>query len=364
MKAMFLRIGDSTIATDAFMRLIGLEPIQTHAPNNATISRGVLYAPEFACFPFKVTLGLLMQGLEQGVEVYISPAGRGQVSCQLSDFGAAQEYITRKTGKQFELVELTSIQPQKVHAQFVRYNPKLTLTQTTNALLVGRQKMLLYDALVDYYRAIYIAAGKKKAERFHAKWEHKIKHTDKITKLLRMGSSLKKDADSYPKINTTGFVKIGVIGDIYCLNERTVNNNIYERLLSMGVIVGQGTKISALLGGKLSLSPSEIVLEGKAEKYLRHNVAAFAKDTIKDAIRFAEEGYDGIIQIYPFNCMPEITVRNILPKVGQDYHVPILYLPIDEQTGDAGFTTRIEAFVDLIKLRKGKKTLVNESVAV
>jgi predicted nucleotide-binding protein (sugar kinase/HSP70/actin superfamily) len=96
------------------------------------------------------------------------------------------------------------------------------------------------------------------------------------------------------------------------------------------------------------------MLNNEVKKYLRHNVGAFSQDTIKSAIHYAEKGFDGIIHIYPFSCMPEITVRNILPKVASDFNIPILYLPIDEQTGDAGFTTRIEAFVDLINIRKSK----------
>lgn len=355
MKAMFLRLGDSSIATDAFITAMGLEPVKTNMPNMSTITKGVLYAPEFACFPFKVTLGLLMQGLDNGVEVYISPAGKSQVSCQLSDFAAAQEYISRKIGREFNLIELNSIAPHKVYAQFKPFNPKLTLQQTAAALLIGRQKMLLIDKLIDYYRELYLAIGKRKAELFLRKWEKKIDEKNRITSLIRMGKRIKKNFDSFPKIDKNRYLKIAVIGDIYCLNERAVNNNIYERLLSMGVYVSQGTKMASMLDFKMPLSPYELILQAKAERYLKHNIAAFAKDTIKDAIRYAEEHYDGLIQIYPFNCMPEITVRNILPRVSKDHNIPILYLPIDEQTGDAGFTTRIEAFVDLIKLRKEKK---------
>jgi len=47
-------------------------------------------------------------------------------------------------------------------------------------------------------------------------------------------------------------------------------------------------------------------------------------------------------------CMPEIVSRAILPQVEKDYGIPILYLIVDEQTGEAGFQTRLEAFVDYI----------------
>ena len=47
-------------------------------------------------------------------------------------------------------------------------------------------------------------------------------------------------------------------------------------------------------------------------------------------------------------CMPEIVSRSILPQIERDYSIPILYLIVDEQTGEAGFQTRLEAFVDYI----------------
>jgi predicted nucleotide-binding protein (sugar kinase/HSP70/actin superfamily) len=59
-------------------------------------------------------------------------------------------------------------------------------------------------------------------------------------------------------------------------------------------------------------------------------------------------GYHGLVQIYPMTCMPEIVSRSILPQVEKDYDIPILYLIVDEQTGEAGYQTRLEAFVDYI----------------
>jgi predicted nucleotide-binding protein (sugar kinase/HSP70/actin superfamily)/intein/homing endonuclease len=52
------------------------------------------------------------------------------------------------------------------------------------------------------------------------------------------------------------------------------------------------------------------------------------------------------------NCMPETTVRPILQKISQEKKIPFISFSLDEQTGEVGITTRIEAFVDLIKSRQ------------
>jgi predicted nucleotide-binding protein (sugar kinase/HSP70/actin superfamily) len=52
--------------------------------------------------------------------------------------------------------------------------------------------------------------------------------------------------------------------------------------------------------------------------------------------------------------MPEIMSQNIFPTMREDHEIPILTLIMDEQTGKAGYITRLEAFVDLMRRRKRK----------
>ena len=68
-----------------------------------------------------------------------------------------------------------------------------------------------------------------------------------------------------------------------------------------------------------------------------------------------KQGKDGIIHISPFTCMPEIISQNIFPSMREDCEIPILALIMDEQTGKAGYLTRLEAFVDLMRRKKRKK---------
>ena len=60
-------------------------------------------------------------------------------------------------------------------------------------------------------------------------------------------------------------------------------------------------------------------------------------------------GCDGAIQIFPFGCMPEIVSKSILPRISRDKDFPIMTLVVDELTGEAGYVTRTEAFIDLLR---------------
>ncbi len=71
-----------------------------------------------------------------------------------------------------------------------------------------------------------------------------------------------------------------------------------------------------------------------------------------DTIRFYEAGYDGVLHLLPMGCMPEVTVRPILRKISEDYNFPVLSLSFDELISEGAIRTRIETFVDIIRLRK------------
>jgi predicted nucleotide-binding protein (sugar kinase/HSP70/actin superfamily) len=51
-------------------------------------------------------------------------------------------------------------------------------------------------------------------------------------------------------------------------------------------------------------------------------------------------------------CMPEIVAKAILPAISNDKDFPIMTLVVDEMTGEAGYVTRIEAFIDMLERRK------------
>lgn len=354
MRFAIYQVGTSAIATSAFARKIGINMMVLPQPNKETINTGVLYAPEFSCFPFKVLLGLLIHALNKGATTFIVPQPKGLAACQLADFGMAQKYILEKTGKKIEVVFIDRLNPKDVVKKFKPYNSNLTLKDVTEGLLVTAQKLSLLENVETYYRQIYISSNKKKAELFRNKWIKTIDKTDSIITLYMLNDKIYFDFKKYPSIDMKNILKIAVIGDIYALNEPVINNNIFERLCDLGVYSEKGITLNAFSRIHSDINPKELMLDNTVRKYLRHNVGGFAKETVKSAITYSERGYDGIIHIYPFSCMPEITVRNILPKISSDYNIPILYLPIDEQTGDAGFTTRVEAFVDLIQIRKSK----------
>ncbi len=140
--------------------------------------------------------------------------------------------------------------------------------------------------------------------------------------------------------------------------EPFVNFNIEKRLAEMGIYVDRTVKITNWLK-RVWLFDSEARSEIKmikelAKPYLREHIGGEGIYSIGQSILSKKRDYDGVIQIAPFTCMPEIVAYSIFPKIMQKEKIPVLSLFLDEHSAETGIMTRVEAFVDLIK-RQGKK---------
>jgi len=70
---------------------------------------------------------------------------------------------------------------------------------------------------------------------------------------------------------------------------------------------------------------------------------------------------DGIIALSAFGCGPDSLMVEEVRYHAKEREIPMIHLNIDEHTGEAGFVTRIEAFVDML-IRKKRKTLQKENI--
>ena len=88
------------------------------------------------------------------------------------------------------------------------------------------------------------------------------------------------------------------------------------------------------------------------KKYAKFNIGATANYTVAEALKYAKNGLDGIIQVKSFGCTPEINAQTILQNISSDYKIPILHFSFDSQTSETGIKTRLEAFYDMLSAKK------------
>ncbi|HSH36286.1 2-hydroxyacyl-CoA dehydratase, partial [Schnuerera sp.] len=59
----------------------------------------------------------------------------------------------------------------------------------------------------------------------------------------------------------------------------------------------------------------------------------------------------GIIYISAFGCGLDSVLIDLVERKAKESKIPFTLLTIDEQTGEAGINTRIEAFIDMLEWR-------------
>jgi predicted nucleotide-binding protein (sugar kinase/HSP70/actin superfamily) len=74
----------------------------------------------------------------------------------------------------------------------------------------------------------------------------------------------------------------------------------------------------------------------------------FAKEIMEKVNFVLSRKIDGAIEISSFACGCDAVLKEFVEKKFKEKKTPFLYLIIDEHTGEAGFQTRLEAFVDTI----------------
>ena len=94
---------------------------------------------------------------------------------------------------------------------------------------------------------------------------------------------------------------------------------------------------------KRELSTQEIIDRGK--NYLTPAVEGEAILSMGRVVEYAEHGFDGLVNIIPFGCMPGTIVSLLLHQFRHDYGLPVLNV-IVEGTKDPSEDLRFNAFIE------------------
>ncbi len=327
------------------------------APPNSerTLELGARYGPEFACFPLKTTLGNFIEAIEAGADTLIMVAGRGP--CRFGYYAETQRRILEESGYEFEMIPLTfhlGKVPLLVK-QFRRLKQGVSWTSLGRAVKFGLTKAYLIDRLEREALHQRYLDRKKGATSAALKGCYKmVFEAGGYETLRRVEREAFDILHSVPKVERQG-IKIGVIGEFYLVLEPFFNLQVEEQLGQLGAYVERSIYLTDWLrpsGNKPVAGHHASEAEAAARPYLTHFVGGEGLNSVGDTVLFQRHGFDGVVHLMPFTCMPETIAKSILPLVSRDLGIPVLSLVIDEMTGKAGVATRLEAFADLARFRR------------
>jgi predicted nucleotide-binding protein (sugar kinase/HSP70/actin superfamily) len=360
-KVTFPHMGTISIAWAAGLEKLGVEPFVPPYTSEKTLSLGTKHSPEAICLPYKLILGNFIEAIEAGTDYTAMISSPG--ICRLGEYGSCIKNALADMGYDANYIELQLYDGIKGMYRFAREitgknNPLLLLSGIIHTIRV----VFLLDDLEA--RLAYLRARERKPGEAE-------KNFNKALERVKKGGSMEKiKREAFEILNKTRIdpgrevLHVDLTGEIYLVCDSFSNQNVMAELGKMGVEVRRSLTVSGFL--KDAIIP-KIFREGEthlqrafrlAKPYLMRDIGGDALECVSDVAYAHQRGVDGLIHISPFTCMPEIMSQNIFPAMREDLDIPILPLIMDEQTGKAGYITRLEAFVDLMR-RKKRISLVN-----
>ena len=130
--------------------------------------------------------------------------------------------------------------------------------------------------------------------------------------------------------------------------EDNANYCVEYELAKHGIAIKRFTNVTYLLLKKRKKVRNYL----KKMKNIKYKLGADALDNIFNTEYLCKKGYDGIVHIKSSFCTPEIGAMPLINKVAKEYDVPVIFFSFDTNTSKVGVETRIEAFVDMLKMKK------------
>lgn len=337
MKICFPNFGSIGIVLETLCRQEGLAYTPPSQEMEQAVAIGSRLAPEGVCLPMKRMLGEFVQAAEQGADTALFLGGDGP--CRFGYFAPMMQTILQNHEIPMRVLKMEA--PEGSRLKFIKDLSRLlqcSEARTARLLLKGWQSMQWLDRW-EAVRLSAIAINGTRPPRAQAA-DSFAQLTAKLQEQCKLWQVKEKPQD---------MLRVGIVGDIYSTVDPLINHGLQEQLAEMGVLTRRSIELSSYL---LHLLTGNRVQNRAAKPYLARGIGGFAQETIGASQQMLAKGFDGLIQVYPLNCMPEIVADGILSGMQQDTPIPILRLVLDEHSGQAGYQTRVEAFADLLKRRR------------
>lgn len=311
-----------------------------------TLELGSRYSPDFVCAPFKFNIGNYIEALEQGANVLFQ-TGTG---CRYGYYGELQEQILRDLGYDFQFACLSRerVVPDAALRIIRELGCALPVPKILEAGILALRSIYVLDRYEFWMREnVGFEAVSGSCEAVRRALLEGIRRADSLQDLHAAVAGCKKGARRIKLDRPEYPLRVGVVGELYTLMEPFSNFYLEKQLARDGVSVSRAMGVWFLLLGRSDRRS----LRGAAG-YLDHTVGANGVDSVSQSLSYARRGYDGILHLKSFGCIPELNATPALLNLSREEGIPILQMSFDSNTSEIGVQTRLEAFSDMLRMRK------------
>jgi predicted nucleotide-binding protein (sugar kinase/HSP70/actin superfamily) len=370
----------------AAIRHHGIEAIPLPRSDAESVGLARPYTSGKECFPCIVTTGDILKtvrspGFDPSRSAFFMPSAMGP--CRFGQYSKFHRMVLDDLGlEQVPIVELDQASTKGYHGDLGSLGPTFRKLAWRGIVLVDLLQKISrqtrpYETDPGACDALY--------DHFVGRAEDAIVRGEA---LVPIGREIVTAFSAVPVDRRVPKPRIGIIGEIYVRCNPYCNNHVVRKLEALGAevtlppleewvdYIAQERKTDSLRARNLKAYLTELITDFFQEREVRRMTRPFegvlrqftyeahtreivdlAKPYIEFAVRgeailsmgraveYAHHGFDGIVNVIPFNCMPGIIVEALLERYRR-FHptIPILKMAYDGLT-HVGEDTRIEAFV-------------------
>lgn len=310
-----------------FFNDLGIEIVLSDATTKQTMSLGAsLVVPE-TCLPVKVYVGHILNLLDKGVDKIFVPCIQSIAPkvYNCSKIRGLPDLIRNVIKRDFTLIDATLDKSEKNGGLYE------FLTQAVKPFGITDMETIKRAS----------KNGWKVYNNFHVMTRSGVPYKKALKSALENKVIIADNQKTYP-------INIALIAHGYNLYDERVTMKIFDKLekLDTKVFTADQLTLEQMSEGLNSMKSklywaNEYEMTGAAAHYIQ------------------DKKIDGIVTINAFGCGPDSLMLERISRFARKANKPVLHLSIDEQTGEAGFVTRLEAFVDML-YRKKRSTIINK----
>ncbi len=313
-----------------YFTALGVQIILSDSTTSLTINKGTKYVVSDTCLPVKVFVGHVINLLDKGCENIFIPSLQSSAykvnNC--SKIRGLPEIIRNVINKPINIID-----------------PEINKTEGISF----KDFCFNFANRFGIYDENFINNAIKKGWEVYNNF-HKLAYCG-FDFESALNNAINGNIDKKPVIKVVKPISVVIMAHGYNLFDERISLKLIKKLEKMGVNVYTSLNVlrdDALNSikelGEIQYWANELELTGTAAYYMLNGKI------------------DGIVALSAFGCGPDSLMVEEIQHHAKDRNLPMLHLNIDEHTGEAGFITRLEAFIDMLIRKKNiakSKNIIN-----
>ncbi|NLB53430.1 MAG: CoA protein activase [Syntrophomonadaceae bacterium] len=352
----FPHMGNVHIPIKTLLKKLELDIVAPPPITQRTLELGVKHSPEFACLPLKINIGNFIEAMDKGADTIIMAGGWGP--CRFGYYAQVERDILKDLGYDFQMIilEAPDSNVNQLLNQVKAIGERVTLWEVMKAVKFVWHQINAVDTIEKAFE-FHLARTSEKETAEHL-YKTGLESISNCLSRKEIDTVCRQTVEKFTKLprHEQPILKIGLVGEVYTILEPVCNFNIVSYLGHLNAEVSRSIYLADwindhLFKGLIKKSNRRRIYD-LASPYLNYWVGGHGRETIGYTVGFARQSFDGVIQIGPLTCMPEIVAQSVLNLVSEEEQIPCMTLYFDEHSGAAGVYTRLEAFTDMLNRKK------------